>query len=93
MKTPLDTLQTAAAGVWFPEVDEAAEELSRYHVPTEDQAERHQNLAASLETFLLVLVMNAPAGPERSTAISRAREAKFWASAAIALEPQAEEEK
>jgi hypothetical protein len=64
----------------------AAKEVSTYHPPTLQQGHRHANMAIALENFLVTLVLNCPPGPERSTAISRAREAKMWASAAIALE-------
>lgn len=67
-------------------VQEAAREVATYHAPTPDQARRHGNLSDAAAAFLEALVANCPPGPERSTAISRAREAKFWASAAVALE-------
>lgn len=70
------------------EVQDAANEVARYHAPVGDQAARHEALAATLAAFLVDIVRYAPPGPERSTAISRAREAKFWASAAVALEPR-----
>lgn len=84
----LNTLQFFRhAGEGIPaEVHEAAEEISTYHPPSESQAIRHKALSLALEEFLVALVDNCPSGPERSTAISRAREAKMWASAAVALE-------
>jgi hypothetical protein len=70
-------LEKVRAGAW---------EVSNYHVPSEDQKARLLAMSRALESFLLVLVENCPSGPERSTAISRAREAKFWGAAAISLE-------
>jgi hypothetical protein len=69
-------------------VQEAAREIASYHAmdPDGDQANRLTSLAVALADFLEDIVRLSPPGPERSTAISRAREAKFWASAAIALE-------
>ena len=67
-------------------VQAAAREVANYHAPTPDQADRHKNLSDALTYFLEALVANCPSGPERSTAISRAREAKMWASAGVALE-------
>ena len=64
----------------------AAREIASYHAPSEDQIDRLGALTAALEDFLVLIVRLCPPGPERSTAISRAREAKFWAAAAIALE-------
>jgi hypothetical protein len=67
-------------------VGKAAHSVATYHKPVGTQATRHQVLQEALVDFLAVLVQMAPSGPERSTAIARAREAKFWASAAVALE-------
>lgn len=65
---------------------EAALEIATYYAPGGDQAARHSNLSHALADFLQMIVASCPPGPERSTAISRAREAKMWASAAIAME-------
>lgn len=65
---------------------EAVLEVSRYHQPVGTQEKRHGEVAGALATFLEAICVECPPGPERSTAISRAREAKMWASAAIALE-------
>lgn len=86
---PLQVLQFHE-GPWSFEVGVAADEISRYHGPNEGQATRHKALSFALKSFLSEIVTSAPPGPERSTAISRAREAKMWASAAIALEPGVE---
>ena len=64
----------------------ASQEVAYYHRPTGDQGERHGRLSHALANLLQEIVNVCPPGPERSTAISRAREAKMWASAAIALE-------
>jgi len=83
---PLQVLQFASgAGA---AIQEAAEEIARYHIPTEDTQYQYRNLERALTDFLTCIVRNCPPGPERSTAISRAREAKMWAAAAISLEPQ-----
>lgn len=83
----LQVLQFASYDTTNPvSVAVAAKEIANYHAPVGNQAARHQGLSDALSDFLLVLVTFAPPGPERSTAISRAREAKMWASAAIALE-------
>lgn len=85
--TALGLLQNEPArGGPVRHVFEAAFEVATYHPPTGDQATRHQNLSQALANFLQMIVASCPPGPERSTAISRAREAKFWASAAIAME-------
>ena len=86
-KGALSVLQFSTPENTQPEdVSAAAVEVATYHAPTGDQASRHQILSGALSDFLITLVAMCPPGPERSTAISRAREAKMWASAAIALE-------
>lgn len=67
-------------------VSKAATEVATYHAPTGNQAERHSRLSQATAAFLMTVVECCPAGPERSTAISRIREGKMWASAAVALE-------
>lgn len=67
-------------------VREASLEVATYHAPKGSQAARHGTLTTALAAFLEDIIKSAPPGPERSTAISRAREAKMWASAAVALE-------
>ena len=67
-------------------VEKASEEVATYHAPTEDQALRHRQLSSAAADFLFQVVRLCPSGPARSTAISRIREGKFWASAAVALE-------
>ena len=67
-------------------IEKAAQEVASYHAPTEEQAARHRLLANAAADLLFRVVQLCPPGPERSTAISRIREGKMWASAAVALE-------
>lgn len=85
-KGALSVLQFEPARGGGSHIANAALEVASYHAPTGDQAKRHMDLSVALAAFLEAIVAAAPPGPERSTAISRAREAKFWASAGIALE-------
>ena len=71
---------------------DAANEVAFYHRPVGDQGERHVRLSGALVMFLAAICQEVPPGHERSTAISRAREAQMWASAGIALEPRPESE-
>lgn len=82
----LQKLQFNEVGASSSELVAAANEVATYHAPDALQIERHAQLTAALSRFLVSIAVYAPAGPERSTAISRAREAKMWASAAVALE-------
>jgi hypothetical protein len=68
------------------ELMEACATLNTYQRPTEDQARRHGLIGEAAAQFLYAVVTLSPKGPERSTAISRIREARAWANAAIALE-------
>lgn len=67
-------------------VEEAALTICTYQKPTEQAIKRHAAIAEATSALLVVIVDNCPAGPERSTAISRAREARMWANAGVALE-------
>ena len=67
-------------------IRKAAKEISSYHMPVADQAQRHRLLNLALEDFLVTIVQACPPGPERSTAISWARASKMFAAAAISLE-------
>lgn len=82
----LKTLQSNPMRGESPDLATACAELSIYHAPVGDQAARHAKLSASLAAFLYDISVCTPPGPERSQAISCARSAKMWASAAIALD-------
>lgn len=88
--TPLAVLQFRAYASGdlgaAKEIDKAAMEVVRYHQVRDGQSERYADLEQAAADFLAAIVMAAPPGPERSTAISRAREAKMWASCAISTE-------
>lgn len=60
----------------------------RYHAATPDQTIGHELLASEAEKFIMAILIAAPDCADRSTAIRCVREAKMWASAAIALEPK-----
>jgi hypothetical protein len=83
-----DTLRgsTSRGSHTFTEIEEAAREIATQHAPTADQPVRYDVLAKALQIFLIAIVENTDPGPERSAAINYARTAKFWASAAVALE-------
>lgn len=65
-------------------------DVVRYHAPTEAQAFAHDKLSMATEAFIVEILKYAPDCADRSTAIRSAREAKLWASAAVALEPPGE---
>jgi hypothetical protein len=86
-KSPVEVVQRAKAGEVDPaEVADAINHLVTYHAPDGDQKGRLKELQDATSDFILTILAMADPSPERSTAISRAREAKMWASAAIVLE-------
>ena len=64
-----------------------ASEVVRYHKATDEQAVSHKLIADVAEHLIRTIIVNTPDCADRSTAIRCVREAKMWASAAIALEP------
>jgi hypothetical protein len=66
-------------------VQAAAEVLSFFHIATPVQAIRHNSLNVAFAECLKALVLNTAPGSERSTAISRLREARMWANMSVAL--------
>jgi hypothetical protein len=90
-KTPLQLLQTAPVvpeheNLADNEVTKAAHILAGQQRLGSFQQERTELLAQALRAFLIAIASNTTPGPERSTAIAKAREAKFWAVAGISLE-------
>lgn len=65
---------------------EAAHQISTYQPASPSQVAHYKEIAAASAALLGIIVLHAPPGPFRSTAISRAQEARMWANAAIALE-------
>lgn len=62
-------------------------DVVRYHAPTAEQIRQHELLAAGAEYFLRAILLNAPDSADRSTALRKVREAKMYASAAVAIDP------
>lgn len=89
-ENPLGMLQFAKPDVndldAIVAINEAALEVVRYHSVKEGQPVRYTALEEAAADFLAAIVLNAPPGPERSTAINHARTAKMWASCAISTE-------
>lgn len=84
--TLLQYAPTGLVGPALDEVREAAREVASYHKLRDGQGERYQKLVDAQVDYLVAIVANCPPGQQRSTALSRAIEAKMWASAAIGLE-------
>ena len=62
-----------------------------YHPPSEDQIPRYEALRATARVLAEQIGDLCPPSPERSIAVTRVREAVFWANAAIACNETPEE--
>lgn len=60
-------------------------DVVRYHPPTKEQIDQHEQLAVAAEQFIACILKNSPACADQSAAIRHVREAKMTASAAVAL--------
>lgn len=58
----------------------------KYHKPTAEAAELHDNYRATIEDAVIWLERRVPECQERSNAITKLEEAMFWGNAAIARE-------
>ena len=63
---------------------DAIEELFTYHAPTGDQPERYVKIRELAKELARVIDSCCPAGPDRTTAIRKLREAVMTANASIA---------
>jgi hypothetical protein len=64
---------------------EAIEDMTAYHPPSNaDVATQHLDIRTATKNFMIAVNDIAPECPEKTTAINKAREAMFWANAAIA---------
>lgn len=74
-----------------PHPKPSAEELRArfyYHAPSEDGAQLHARLSQGFDLLAGLLVSICPAGRELSLALTKLEEGKFWASAAVARNPE-----
>jgi hypothetical protein len=58
-----------------------------YHKPSEEGAATHQILSAQYENLAHVIDQTCPEGREKSLAMTSLETSKFWASAAVARNP------
>lgn len=88
-KGALQVLQFTPAGAHQRRANEV--ELQQLYDAANQVAGQHEvllgpSIEQALAQFLVAIIEHAPPGPERSTAISRAREAAMWAQDAIRME-------
>lgn len=61
------------------------DQLVSYHAPRDIQVENITNVRNAAKGFILAIVRNCPAGPDRTAAIRKARESMMTANAAIVV--------
>ena len=59
-----------------------------YHPPSPGGVERHGELSAVYENLAHVIDRICPGGREKSLAMTKLEESKFWASASVARNPE-----
>lgn len=59
-----------------------------YHAPSVDGVDRHAKLSGVIASAMAVVNDVCPDGREKSLALTKLEEAKFWASAGVARNPK-----
>lgn len=59
-----------------------------YHPPSTEGVKRHEALSTNFASLAEVVDETCPDGREKSLAMTKLEEAKFWASAAVARDPE-----
>lgn len=68
--------------------DEEVKNRTMYHAPSKEGAATHEALSLAIAMAIAVIDDYCPMGREKSLAITKLEEAKFWASAAVARNPE-----
>lgn len=71
-----------------PLTPEQIQDCFTYHPPSTAGAERHQGLSLRFIEVADAVQAVCPEGREKSVAMTKLEEAKFWASAAVARNPE-----
>jgi len=59
-----------------------------YHAPSAEGIKTHAKLSAEFTSLAQTVAELVPVGRERSLALTKLEEAKFWASAGVARNPE-----
>lgn len=68
--------------------NEEIQDRVTYHAPSPKGVERHQALSEAAAYFMSVVNGIVPEGREKSLAITNIEQAKMWASAGVARNPE-----
>lgn len=68
--------------------DEEIKDRMTYHAPSQSGIARHAELSFRIGDSVSAVNDICPEGREKSLAITKLEEAKFWASAAVARNPE-----
>lgn len=68
--------------------DDAVHDRISYHPPSADGSNRHVRLAVDFESLMRTIDDVCPSGREKALAFTKLEEAKMWASAAVARNPE-----
>lgn len=72
----------------MPISEEEIKDRVTYHAPSESGIGRHGSLSAVIADAMRVVNGICPDGREKSLAFTHLEDAKFWASAAVARNPE-----
>lgn len=81
------SMQAPSGDVGGSQVDapkDAIEALFTYHAPDDDQKFRYLQIREAAKSLARIIDLHCPAGPDRTTAIRKLREAVMTANASIA---------
>lgn len=67
------------------ELDDVVDQLCNHHQPDADALTRMKPIRESTKALIKTILTNCPAGPDRSAAIRKAREAMMTANASIVV--------
>ena len=70
------------------DVSDELKDRFRYHAPSEAGRATHEVLTMTITTAAAIVNEVVPNGREKSLALTKLEEAKFWASAGVARNPE-----
>lgn len=68
--------------------EQEIQQRTTYHPPSPGGVERHRQLSMAAASFMAVVSEVCPEGREKALALTNIEQAKMWASAAVARNPE-----